>query len=155
MTDTKDKFCDAHKLESQPSVLVIQSQFRFCGGCFAQGFEKHGKRCTDFSRGTDAYITAQVFKHNPPKQNGCHMLDKECAACQLSKATSPSFQLVRLCERDLGTSGDPCISGKEASYTCEQIAYQLEMCAEFFKVKCQLCKSEVSRADYEEHDCVK
>ena len=96
------------------------------------------------------YLTVNVYRHLPPKVDGCPLADSECAACQLSMAPSNSFYQVSICEKDLlgGSSGNAAsasasfsrtnldISIQSRGYTIDQVAYCVEMCEDTFKVQC-------------------
>ena len=47
------------------------------------------------------FMTVNVFKHMPPRVDGCPLEDSQCTACQLAQSPSPSFWSVNLCEKDL------------------------------------------------------
>ena len=48
------------------------------------------------------FLTVNVFKHVPPKLDGCPLEDSQCCACQFALQPSSSFFVINLCEKDLG-----------------------------------------------------
>ena len=81
--------------------------------------------------------------HNPPKVGSCFLEDCECVGCKTSKLPSASFNLLRMCEKDIGSNSN--------SIGLDQISYQLEMCEDLFFVKCNGCNQAISRRDFLSH----
>jgi len=129
------------------------------------------------------FLTVNVFKHMPPRVDGCPLEDSQCAACQLALAPSPSFSLVNLCEKDLlgaaastqcllsTVDDDEILLGLDVTasennqnrqqtktqsyrgYSLDQVSYCIEMCEDTFKVQCGTCSQVMSRTDYRDHIC--
>jgi hypothetical protein len=133
VTSVVDDFSQRNNIQYEPSILKLFKSFRFCPCCLSENGNSHKSKCPEKDSGSQTHLAAQVFVHNPPLQNGCPMLDSKCAACQMSRQASPSYNLVRLCENDLGGMTD------REEISVEQISYQLEMCADYFLVKCRKC----------------
>ena len=95
-------------------------------------------------------MTVNVFKHMPPRVDGCPLEDSQCAACQLAKSPSNSFWLVNLCEKDLlgnQTSAASVLnmeendmtmasSSKFCPYDVDQVNYCVEMSEDTCLVQC-------------------
>ena len=94
-----NSFAKAHDKLYQPSSLQLLKSIKFC--FFCQSEQQHSSKCM---RSVDSsYVTAFVFKHDPPRLEGLHLEDRKCLACQVSSSPSPVFSQVRICEKDLGT----------------------------------------------------
>ena len=98
-SQTQDQFSQAYELEFVSSELVIAHQFNFCGLCLSQSPGQHASNCLKIiapkaceqQLEAKEFLTVNVFKHMPPRVDGCPLEDSQCAACQLALAPSPSF----------------------------------------------------------------
>ena len=146
-----DSLSKTYDLEYQKSVLSLAFQFRFCEFCNSEQIGSHTASCqrdvnsAPHQGHSDGFITAQIFRHNPSIVGGIMLSDKECIACQLSLEPSPCFQIIRLCEKDLGL--------QQQTPSVDQVAYCIEMSEELFRVQCQKCKSVFQRTDFPDHFC--
>ena len=157
-----DQFSEAYEMEYIQSELILANQFVFCGLCLSERQGVHKANCmTQQQANRDAasaktndtlleaqqFLTVNVFKHMPPRVDGCLLEDSQCAACQLAQSPSMSFWTVNLCEKDLlGSSSaasvlneddDLAISSSFCPYDLDQVAYCVEMSEDTSKMQCQ------------------
>ena len=108
-------FSKAYEMAYEPSELVLMEKHSFCALCLSETPGKHKSSClihrdpkaAERCPESREFLTVNVYKHIPPKVDGCPMSDDQCSACQLSLSPSPSYYLVSLCEKDLnGNAGD-------------------------------------------------
>jgi len=105
-----DQFSQAYDVEYVQSELALTHQFNFCGLCLSERPGYHAPTCLSQQAATDEleaqeFLTVNVFKHMPPRLDGCPLEDSQCSACQLALSASSSFWLINICEKDLGTPG--------------------------------------------------
>ena len=107
--DEKDLFSQAYEMDYEPSELILLNRFSFCPICLSENQDKHKSTCLVVRDPENAnlqpeareFLTVNVYKHNPPRVDGCPMSDDQCSACQLSLSPSPSYFLISMCEFDL------------------------------------------------------
>lgn len=160
-------------MEFVQSELVLAHQYTFCGLCLSTDFAEHKSSCLTVHEPTTEMpeakepLVVNVFRHMPPRVDGCPLEDSQCAACQLALSPSTSFWQVNLCEKDLlgsslsamqatDVSMDLSLDGLAPSsrgFSLAQVSYCIEMCEETFKVICHKCSASMSRAEFRDHSC--
>lgn len=163
-TSFKDLFSETYDLDYEPSELTLLYQFEFCGLCLSDTPNVHKETCLTIRDPKAAqacpesrhYMVVKLYKHIPPRVDGCLMADNQCKACQLANAPSLSFFEVTLCEKDLlgGGVSTNCLLDMDQSsdcvllagssmithgrsYSIDQISYCIEMGEDVLKVVCQ------------------
>ena len=82
-----DNFSVAYDVDFERSQLILGREFHFCGFCMSEEPGKHLANCLGLLPSykdqleSREFMTARVYRHIPPRLDGCPMEDNQCSAC--------------------------------------------------------------------------